>query len=233
MTWVSVMRWWSVWDLRLTPPFIHLPWSFIQLLGVGSVGEGATSGPADRWGSEKVRDVPEVSQLFELDGNTLQLCFQYSFLDLATYIDHFFVPLEHCSESFTCMNLLNPHYKSVGRIWYNHPHFISGEAETGVEGCSRSCCLVSVELGYTGTPVLGLVMMPSLCTLHMQAFGFWKGSGSQCPWLLCCSCICRVVNTGEAGARPPSSAASIPLLSSPLIILKSSVTVPAVFYHLY
>ena len=226
MTWVSVMHWWSVWDLWLTPPFIH------------SVGEGAALGPADRWGSEKVRDVPEMSQLFRVDGNTLQLCFQYLFLDLATYIGRFFVPLEHCSESFTCINLLNPHYKSVGRIWYNHPHFTSREAETGVRKLPKVMLPARNGAGIYRSPGSGPCSLdgyvtPSFCTLHMQAFGFRKGSVSKCPWLSCCSCICRVVNTGEAGAGPPSSAASIPLLSSPLVILKSSVTVHVVFYHLY
>ena len=217
----------------------HLPWSFIQLWEVGSVGEGAVLGPADRWSSEKVRDVPDVSQLFRVDGNILQLCFQYLFLDLATYIGRFFVPLEHCSESFTCINLLNPHYKSVGRIWYNHPHFTSREAETGVRKLSKVMLPGRGATGIYRSPSSGTCSLdgyvtPSLCTLHMQAFGFQKGAVSKCPWLSCCSCICRVVNTGgEAGAGSPSSAASFPLLSSPLIILKSSVTVPVVFYHLY
>ena len=172
MTWVSVMHWWSVWDLWLTPPFIH------------SVGEGAALGPADRWGSEKVRDVPEMSQLFRVDGNTLQLCFQYLFLDLATYIGRFFVPLEHCSESFTCINLLNPHYKSVGRIWYNHPHFTSREAETGVRKLPKVMLPGRNGAGIYRSPGSGPCSLdgyvtPSFCTLHVQAIWLPEGLSKQ------------------------------------------------------
>lgn len=87
-----------------------------------------------------------------MDGNTLHLCFQYSFPDLTTYIGHFFVPLKHHSECFTGINLLNPHYESVGRVCYNHPHFTSEEAETDVRNLPEVACLVRVGLGYIYEP---------------------------------------------------------------------------------
>lgn len=94
-----------------------------------------------------------------MDGNTLHLCFQYSFPDLTTYIGHFFVPLKHHSECFTGINLLNPHYKSVGRVCYNHPHFTWEEAETDMRNLPEFACLVRGGAGiYIRALVLGLVL---------------------------------------------------------------------------
>ena len=100
-----------------------------------------------------------MSRLFRVDGNTLHLCFQYSFPDLTTYIGHFLVPLKHRSECFTGINLLNPNYESVGRVCYNYPHFTLEEAETDVRNLPEVTCLVRLGAGiYIRALVLGLVL---------------------------------------------------------------------------